>query len=159
MFISFAGSRFPVACLSGSVSIGFPHACLSLRVVTGSDNSPNYWNNFTDPLFSMLKTKMLLEYDDSLGTTRSMELSIVQLIVFPPILANCGVSSFSTHMNIRVLSKVYEAIEPQAFRVIALLRTDRNHEQNSCLLVYLHCPRSRQVACGVFGPSQSIHCI
>ena len=37
---SCAGSRLPVACVSGSVSIGFPHACLSLRVVTGSDNSP-----------------------------------------------------------------------------------------------------------------------
>ena len=42
LFISFAGSRFPVACLSWSVSIGFPHACLSLQVVTGSDNVPNF---------------------------------------------------------------------------------------------------------------------
>ena len=32
----------PVTCLSGCVSIGFPHARLSLRVVTGSDNSPNF---------------------------------------------------------------------------------------------------------------------
>ena len=39
---SHVGSRFPAACLSGSVSIGFPHACLSLRVVTGSDNGPNF---------------------------------------------------------------------------------------------------------------------
>ena len=53
---SYAGSRFPVACLSGSVSIGFPRACLSLRVVTGSDNSPNFLEYFSDPLISMLKT-------------------------------------------------------------------------------------------------------
>ena len=42
LFVSSAGSRFPVACLSWSVSIGFPHACLSLRVVTGSDHGPNF---------------------------------------------------------------------------------------------------------------------
>ena len=37
-------------------------------------------------------------------------------------------------MNIRVLSKVYEAIEPPAFyRVIALLRTDPDHEQKLVL--------------------------
>ena len=37
LFISFA--RFTVACLSWSVSIGFPHACLLLRVFTGSQFS------------------------------------------------------------------------------------------------------------------------
>ena len=42
LFISFAGSRFTVVCLSWSVSIGFPHACLSLRVVTGSNDVPNF---------------------------------------------------------------------------------------------------------------------
>ena len=37
-------------------------------------------------------------------------------------------------MNIRVLSKAYEAIEPLAFhRVIPLLRTDRDHEQKLVL--------------------------
>ena len=37
-------------------------------------------------------------------------------------------------MNINVLSKAYEAIEPLAFhRIIALLRTDRNHEQKLVL--------------------------
>ena len=42
------------------------------------------------------------------------------------------------------LSKAYEAIEPLAFhRVIALLRTDRNRKQNSCVLVYLHFSLSR----------------
>ena len=92
---------------------------------------------------------MLLEYDDSLDTTRKTELSIVQVIVFP-FWATCGVSPFSTHMNISVLSKVCKAIESLAFyRVIALLRTDRDHEQNWCLLVYLHCPQSRYVAYGV----------
>ena len=64
---------------------------------------------------------MLLEYDDSIDTTRSTELSTVQVIVFP-FWANCGVSPFSTHMNIGVSRKVYEAIELLAFyRVIALL--------------------------------------
>ena len=32
-------------------------------------------------------------------------------------------------MNIHDLSRVNEATEPLAFRVIALLRTDGNHEQ------------------------------
>ena len=37
-------------------------------------------------------------------------------------------------MNIRVLSKADEAIESMAFhRVVALLRTDRDHEQNLVL--------------------------
>ena len=96
LFISFAGSRFPVACLLWSVSIGFPHACLSLRVVTGSGISPNFLLDVED--------KMLLEYDDSLDTTRSSGLSVVEINVFP-FWVNCGVSPFSTHMNIRVLSK------------------------------------------------------
>ena len=76
---------------------------------------------------------MLLEYDDNLDTTRSTELSIFQVIVFP-FWANCGVSPLSTHMSIRVLSKAYEAIESMAFhRIIALLRTDRDHEQKLVL--------------------------
>ena len=37
---------------------------------------------------------------------------------------------FSTHMNISVLSKAYEATDLLAFhRVIALFRTDRDREQ------------------------------
>ena len=72
---------------------------------------------------------MLLEYDDSLDTTRSTELSVFQVIVLP-FWATCGVFLFSTHMSIRVLSKACEAIESLAFRrAIALLRTDRDHEQ------------------------------
>ena len=76
---------------------------------------------------------MLLEYDDSLYTTRSTELSIIQVIVFP-FLIKRQVSSFSIHMNIRVLSKADEVIESLAFyRVIALLRTDRDHEHKLVL--------------------------
>ena len=76
---------------------------------------------------------MLLKYYDSLDTTGSTELSIFQVIVFP-FFVNCGVSPFSTHLNIHVLSKAYEAIESLAFhRVIALLRTDRDHEQKRVL--------------------------
>ena len=41
-FNSLAGSRFPVACLSWSDSIGFPHACLSLRVVTFSQSCSQF---------------------------------------------------------------------------------------------------------------------
>ena len=71
--------------------------------------------------------------DDSLDTTRSTELSIVQVIVFP-FLVNRRVSPFSTHLNITVLSEAHEAIESLAFhREIALLRTDRDHEQKLVL--------------------------
>ena len=76
---------------------------------------------------------MLLEYDDSLDATRSTELSTIQESVFP-FWANRRVSPFSIHMNIRVFSKADEAIESLAFhRAIALLRTDRDHEQNLVL--------------------------
>ena len=63
----------------------------------------------------------MLEDDDNPGTTRGTKLSIVQVIVFP-FWVNRGVSPFfSTHMNIRVLSKAYQAIELLAFhQVIAL---------------------------------------
>ena len=61
------------------------------------------------------------------------ELSTVQVIVFP-FLVNRGGSTFSTHINIRGMSKAGEAIELLAFhRVIALLRTDRDHELKSML--------------------------
>ena len=65
----------------------------------------------------------------------------------------------STRTDIRVLSKVNEAIEPLAFHcVIALLRTDRNHEQNLCVLVYVHCPNHGQYRHRVSGHSpQSVH--
>ena len=86
---------------------------------------------------------MLLEYDDSLDTTRSTELSIEQVIVFP-FLVNRRVSPFPTHMNIRVLSRASEAIESLAFhRVIALLRTDRDREQKLVLPRLFALPRSR----------------
>ena len=111
LFISFAGSRFPVACLSWSVSVGFPHACMSLRVAAGSANVPNFleWLEWSFDLD--FEDKMLLEYDDNLDTTRRPD-----------------------HMNIRGLSKAYKAIESLAFqRVMALLRTDRDHEQKLVL--------------------------
>ena len=76
---------------------------------------------------------MLVEYDDSLDTTRSTQLSNVHVVVFP-FGVNRRVSPFSTHMNIRVLSKAYEAIESLAFhQVIALFRRDRDHEQKLVL--------------------------
>ena len=77
-----AGPRFSVACLSWSVSIGFPRACLSLRVVTGSNNVPNFLKLFDWSVDLDVEDKMLLEYDDSLDTTRSTELSTVQVNVF-----------------------------------------------------------------------------
>ena len=80
-----------------------------------------------------MEDKLLLEYDDSLVTTISTELSIIQAIVFP-FWVKCGVSALSTHMNIRVLSKADKAIESLAFqRIIVLLRTDRDHEQKLVL--------------------------
>ena len=124
-----AGSRFPVACLSGSVSIGFPHACLSLRVVTGSDNGPDFsgiillicwsrcwrqtaagiwWQSWYDKKYEVVHCKYLTSHHWSTVEFRR----------------------FSPQMGIRVLSKINEATEPLAFhRVIALLRTDRNREQ------------------------------
>ena len=103
------------------------HAC-HFELLPDLKMVPIFWNSLTDPLFSMLKTKMLLEYDDNLDTTISTELSIIHVIGFP-FWANCGVSQLSTHMNIRVLSKIYEAIEPLAFhRAI-----DRDHEQKLVL--------------------------
>ena len=104
LFISFAGSRFPVAYLSWTVSIGFPHACLSLRVVTGSNDVPNFLEQLDWSVDLDVEDKLLLEHDDNPGTTRGTELSIVQVINFP-FWANCGVSPFSTHMNIRVFEQ------------------------------------------------------
>ena len=53
---------------------------------------------------------------------------------------------FSTQMDIRVLSKVFGAMEPLAFhRVLALLRTDRNHEQKLVLPRLFALSQSRSV--------------
>ena len=102
---------------------------------------------------------MLLEYDDNCDTTRSTELSIVQVIVFP-FLANCGVLPFSTRMNLCVLSKADEAIESLAFhRAIALLRTDRDHEQKLTLTRLFALLPIAVSRLWCFGPCQSIHCI
>ena len=155
LFVSFAGPRIPEACLSRPVSIGFPHACLSLRVDTGSDNVPKFLQQLDWSVDLDIEDKMLLDYDDSLRTMRSTKLSTVQVFDFP-YWANCGDSPFSTHMSIHVLSTADETIEPLAFhRVIALLRTDRDHAQKLVLTRLCALPRSRPVACGVSGPSQS----
>ena len=54
--------------------------------------------------------------------------------------------------NLRVSSKAYEAIESLTFhRAIALLRTDRDHEQKSCAHSFiLHCSWSRSSRIWVF---------
>ena len=103
---------------------------------------------------------MLLGYDDNLNATRSSELSTVQAIVFP-FMVNCAVSPFSTQKNIRVLSKADEVIELQAcLRVIALLRTDPDHEQKLVLTrLFALLPVAVSRRLWGFGPSQSIHCI
>ena len=117
------------ACHDLSASISRMHTC-HFELLLDLIMVPIFWSNWTDPLISMLKTNC---DDDSLDTTRSTELSIAQGFVFQ-FSAHCGVSPFSTHMNIRVLSKADEAIESLAFhRVIALLRTDRDHEQKLAL--------------------------
>ena len=100
---------------------------------------------------------MLLDSEDKFDTTGSTEFSIVHVIDFP-FWANCGVPPFSTHMNIRGLSTVQEAIKTLAFhRVIALLRTDRDNEQKLVLTRDLHCPVEVS-RFGSLGHSQSIHC-
>ena len=76
------------------------------------------------------------------------------------LLTHGGVSPIFTQMDIRVLSKVYEAMEPLAFhRVIALLRTDRNHERKTHASSFiLHFPIHGQYRRMIFGSSpQSIH--
>ena len=73
---------------------------------------------------------MLLEYDDNIDATRSTELSIVQVLDYP-FQAICGVSPFSTHISL-------------AFhREIALLRTDRDHEQKLVFTRLFALPLSR----------------
>ena len=51
---------------------------------------------------------MLLEDDDSPGSAGGTKIIVVFQEIVSPFWANCGVSPFSTHMNIRVLSKAYE---------------------------------------------------
>ena len=127
---SCAGPRFPEASLSGSVCIGFPHACLSLRVVTGSDDVSDSPEELDWSFGLDVEAELLLEDDDNPGTTRGTKLSILQVIVFPFFGRSWSFTVFSTHMNIRVLSKAYQAIELLSFpRVIARLRTDRDPER------------------------------
>ena len=71
---------------------------------------------------------MLLEHDD--GLNRSTELSTVKEIVFLNFGHLWSFAVFHSYEYRRALSKVDEAIELLAFyRVIALLRTDRDHDQ------------------------------
>ena len=84
---------FPSLCLSGSVSIGFPQACLSLRVVTGSDNLSQFSEKFLLTRWFRCWRPTAAGIDDSPGTTRSTKLSTAQEIDFP-WLASRGVSPF-----------------------------------------------------------------
>ena len=73
---------------------------------------------------------------------------------------NREVSPLSTHMHILVLSKAYEAIESLAFhRVIALFRTDRDHERKLVLTRLFALPVVRGKSYMFFGPPLSIYCI
>ena len=127
------------------------HAC-HLNV-SGSNNVCNFWNNETDPVILMLKTTCCW----------IMMTNLIQreVLSFPfPFWVNCGVSPFSTHMNIRILSEAFEATESPAFhRAIALLRTDRDHEQKLVLtrLFALSSVAVGRIWC--FELSQNIHCI
>ena len=90
---------------------------------------PIFCNNFTDPLISMLQTNCCWDrwqswydkkYEGIHKTSNGLPI-IGQLWSF---------TFFATQTDIRVSSKAHEAKEPLAFhRVIALLRTDRNHGQ------------------------------
>ena len=108
---------------------GFPHTRLALRVATASDDVSDSPEELDWSFRPDVEAELLLEEDDNTGTKRGTGLSIIQIIVFP-FGVDWGVSTFSTHMNIRVLSKAHEATESLAFhRLIALLRTDRDHER------------------------------
>ena len=88
-----AEPRFPEACLSGFVCIGFPHACLALRVVIGSDDVSDSPEDFDWSFGLDVEAELLLEDDDNPGTTRGTKLSIFQVMVLP-FLVNRGVLPF-----------------------------------------------------------------
>ena len=73
--------------------IGFPHAGLSLRVVTESDDVSGSPEEFDWPVGFDVEAELLLGDDDNPGTTRGTILSIVQVIIFPS-LVNRGFSLF-----------------------------------------------------------------
>ena len=91
---------------------------------------------------------------------REVELSIVQVIDFP-FLVNRGVSLFSTHMNIRVLSKAYEAIESLAFHRVICTVTSRSRSCTKTCAYSFICtvPGCGKSLVGFSGPCQNIHCI
>ena len=160
LFISFAGSRFSVASLSWSVNIGFAHACLSLRVVTGSNSVPNFSEIIRLILwFRCWRQNAAGIWCQSWYNERSTDLSTVQIIVFP-FWVNRRVSPFFANMNIRVFSKTHEATESLAFhRAIALFGTDRDHEQKLVLIRLFALPPVAESRFWGFRPPQSIHCI
>ena len=105
----------------------FPEACLALRVFIGSDDVSDLPKEFDWSFGLDVEAELLLENDDNPGTTRGTKLSIIQVIVFPFFWSIVEFRRFSTHVNIRVLSKAFQAIQLLAFlRVIALWRTDRD---------------------------------
>ena len=118
-------------CQDLSASVSCVHAChfaSSLDLIM----FPIFWNTWTDPMISMLKrnccwnmmTVLVRREVPSCPSYKQLTSHFGSIVEF---------RRFSTHMNIRVLSKAYEAIELLAFHgVIALLRTDRDHEQKTC---------------------------
>ena len=107
---------------------------------------------------------MLLEYEDSLDTTRSTELSTVQVIVLP-FWVNRGVAPFSTHMEIRVLRKTYEALESLAVSPSNCTVANRSRSWTKTGAYSFICTAPARGKShmgerrGGFGHSQSIHCI
>ena len=140
LFMSLAGSRFPMVCLSWSVSIGFRHACLSLRVVTGSNNVPN----LSRMIRLILSSRCWRQNAAGIWWQSWYNEKHWPVIDFP-FGVNCGVSPF---------------IETLAFyRAIALLRTDQNHQQKLVLTrLFARSPVAVSRIWG-FVPFQSIHCI
>ena len=141
------------ACQDLSASISRMHAChfessLDLRMY------PIFWTNFTDSLISMLKAKRCW---NMMTVLERHEVRNVHCT------CNCvPILHFSPQMSIRALSKAHQSIDLLTFhRIITLLRTDQNHEQNSCVLVCLNvCHVTARSRCRVCGPSpRSIHAI
>ena len=96
------GSPWP-ACHDLSASVSRMHAC-HFELLLDLIMFPIFWNYWT-ARWSRCWRQHAAGTCGSLDTTISTELSIVQVIVFS-FLVNRRFSPFSTHMNIRVLSKV-----------------------------------------------------
>ena len=106
-----AEPRFPEACLSGFVCVGFPHACLALRVVIGSDDVSDSPEELDCSFGLDVEAELLLEDDDNPGKTRGTKLSIIQVIVFP-FWVTRGVSPFfHSYEHPCSEQKAYQAME------------------------------------------------